>query len=231
MFTLQLEVMKMREDKNSQPSQKGQWQKKPWFWPAVYAGGAVMLAAMLFGYNALVTQVEEAPQPDVAQVEPGPVVETNALTETIKYPFKEASLDKVQVLQEFYEVEADPKSREKALMVFNQTFTTSSGVSLAMNGEEFEVVAAMSGKVLEVKLDEFTGNKIMLEHPNGMQTHYSSVKDIVVKKGDQVTQGQQIATSTDNQWNPTAGVHMHFEVLDNGAYVNPKKLLAFTPSE
>lgn len=227
MFTLQLEVMKMREDKNSQPSQKGQWQKKTWFWPAVYAGGALMLAGMLFGYNALVSNVEEAPLPDLAQVEPGPVVETNARTETMKYPFKEADQSKVQIVQEFYEVKADPKMREKALMVFNQTFTTSSGVSIAMNGEEFEVVAALSGKVIEVKLDKFTGNKITLEHPDGKQTHYSSVKDILVKKDDQVTQGQSIATATDNEWNQAVGVHMHFEVLDNGAYVNPKTLLAF----
>lgn len=227
MFTLQLEVMKMREDKNSQPSQKGQWQKKPWFWPAVYAGGAVLLAAMLFGYNALVTEVEEAPLPDLAQVEPGPVVETNARTETMKYPFKEENLNKVQILQEFYEVNADPEMREKALMVFNQSFTTSSGVSIGMNGEEFEVVAALSGKVVEVKLDEFTGNKIILEHPDGKQTHYSSVKDILVKKGDQVSQGQAIGTATQNEWNPSAGVHMHFEVLVDGAYVNPKSLLGF----
>ncbi|MGE7092681.1 peptidoglycan DD-metalloendopeptidase family protein [Lysinibacillus sp. NPDC048646] len=217
----------MREDKNSKTSQKGQLQKKPWFWPAVYAGGALMLAGMLFGYNSLVSKVEEAPLPDLAQVEPGPVVETNARTENMKYPFKETNLSKVQVSQEFYELEANEESRENALMVFNQTFTTSSGISLSMNGEEFEVVAAMSGKVLEVKLDAFTGNKIVLEHANGMQTHYSSVKDIAVKEGDEVTQGQALGKATDNEWNQAAGVHMHFEVLENGNYINPKKLLAF----
>ncbi|MET4560601.1 stage II sporulation protein Q [Lysinibacillus parviboronicapiens] len=217
----------MREDKNSKTSQKEQLQKKPWFWPAVYAGGALMLAGMLFGYNSLVSKVEEAPLPDLAQVDPGPVVETNARTENMKYPFKETNLSKVQVSQEFYELEANEESRENALMVFNQTFTTSSGISLSMNGEEFEVVAAMSGKVLEVKLDAFTGNKIVLEHANGMQTNYSSVKDIAVKEGDEVTQGQALGKATDNEWNQAAGVHMHFEVLENGKYINPKKLLAF----
>ena len=228
MFTLQLEVMKMREDKNSKTSQneKGQLQKKPWFWPVVYGGGALVLAGLLFGYNSLVSK-EEAPLPDLAQVDPGPVVETNARTENMKYPFKEADFSKVQVSQDFYEVEANEESRENALMVFNQTFTTSSGISLSMNGEEFEVVAALSGKVLEVKLDAFTGNKIVLEHANGMQTHYSSVKDIVVKEGDEVAQGQALGKATDNEWNQAAGVHMHFEVLENGKYINPKKLLAF----
>ncbi|MFJ8457655.1 peptidoglycan DD-metalloendopeptidase family protein [Lysinibacillus xylanilyticus] len=221
----------MREDKNSKTSQdqneKVQVQKKPWFWPAVYGGGALMLAGMLFGYNSLVSKVEEAPSSEVAEVDSGPVVETNARTETMKYPFKEADLSKVQVSQEFYEVEANAESREKALMVFNQTFTTSSGISLSMNGEEFEVLAAMSGKVLEVKLDAFTGNKIVIEHADGKQTHYSSVKDIAVKEGDEVTQGQALGKATDNEWNQAAGIHLHFEVLDNGKYINPKQLLAF----
>lgn len=71
MFTLQLEVMKMREDKNNKASQNqdpnqkenGQLQKKPWFWPVVYTGGALVLAGLLFGYNSLVSKVEEAPLP------------------------------------------------------------------------------------------------------------------------------------------------------------------------
>ncbi len=222
--------MKMREDKNSKTSQnqdeKVQLQKKPWFWPVVYAGGALMLAGLLLGYNSLVSK-EEAPLPTVAEVDSGPVVETNAKTETMKYPFKEANLSKIQVSQEFYEVEANAESREKALMVFNQTYTTSSGISLSMNGEEFEVLAAMSGKVKQVKLDAFTGNKIVIEHANGQETTYSSVKDIAIKEGDQVTQGQVIGKATDNEWNQSAGVHLHFEVLENGKYINPKKLLAF----
>ncbi|MNH38614.1 Stage II sporulation protein Q [compost metagenome] len=60
-----------------------------------------------------------------------------------------------------------------------------------------------------------------------MQTHYSSVKDIAVKEGDEVTQGQALGKATDNEWNQAAGVHMHFEILENGKYINPKKLLAF----
>lgn len=223
--------MKMREDKNSKTSQnqdeKVQLQKKPWFWPAVYAGGALMLAGLLLGYNSLVSKVEEAPSSNVAEVDSGPVVETNAKTETMKYPFKEANLSKMQVSQEFYEVEANAESREKALMVFNQTFTTSSGITLSMNGEEFEVLAALSGKVKQVKLDAFTGNKIVIEHADGKETHYSSIKDIAVKEGDEVTQGQLLGKATDNEWNQTAGVNLHFEVLENGKYVNPKKLLAF----
>jgi stage II sporulation protein Q len=50
---------------------------------------------------------------------------------------------------------------------------------------------------------------------------------ILVKKGDMVKQGQAMATTTENEWNPTAGVHLQFEVLENGEAVNPRTYLAF----
>ncbi|MEG0259724.1 MAG: M23 family metallopeptidase [Lysinibacillus sp.] len=217
----------MREDKNNRPSQKVQWQKKAWFWPAIYAGSALILIGMLFSYNALVSKEEQAPIPELAQVKPNPIVETNAKTESLMYPFKEAKLKEIQVIQDFYDMGADEKARENALMVFNQSFSTSSGLSISMDAKEFEVLAAMSGEVVDVKLDALTGNTVMLKHPNGMETHYSSLKDIQVKKGEKITQGQQLGIATENEWNPTAGIHMHFEVLEDGKYINPRKILAF----
>ena len=120
------------------------------------------------------------------------------------------------VLHNFYDGNAEEAKRENALLVFNQVFTTSTGLTIAINSEPFEVFAAMSGTVSEVKMDAFTGNRITIDHPNGMQTRYTSVSDILVKEGDQVTQGEQIATSQENESNPTAGVHLHFEVLEQG---------------
>src|SRR5690606_13120674 len=97
------------------------------------------------------------------------VIETNAQVETLKYPFDETKKDQVAILQDFYDLAADEATREKALLVFNQTFSTSSGVSISMNSEPFEVRAAMSGEVTKVKLDAFTGNQIIITHPNGME--------------------------------------------------------------
>ena len=76
-------------------------------------------------------------------------------------------------------------------------------------------------------MDAFTGNRITIDHPNGMQTRYTSVADILVKEGDQITQGEQIATTQENESNPTAGIHLHFEVLEQGDFVNPEKYLSF----
>lgn len=69
--------------------------------------------------------------------------------------FKEQYLNEAAILQEFYDVTKDEASRENALLVFNQVFTASTGVSIAINSEPFEIVAAMSGEVTEVKMDSW----------------------------------------------------------------------------
>ena len=215
----------MGEEKNK-PSQKN-WQQRPWFWPVVYSGIALAIIALIISYNALIENQQEKLLLQEPVTPEQTLVETAAKQETLKYPFKEEYFEEVTVLQDFYDMEADAVSRENALLVFNQVFSTSSGVSLAINSEPFEVVAAMSGEVVEIKLDAFTGNAITVDHGNGLQTRYSSVADILVKEGDHLAQGEQIATSSENEWNPTAGIHLHFEVLDEGTPVNPRKLLSF----
>lgn len=219
----------MREDNNKQnkTSQKTNWQQKPWFWPTIYGGIAVVLIGLIFTYSALTREDENETVNEPTVQDESPVIETNARTETLKYPFDESQLENVKVLQDFYDMNADAKTRENALLVFDQTFSTSSGLSISINNEPFEVLAAMSGEVKEVKLDSFTGNKIIIAHPNGMETHYSSVSDILVKEGDLVEQGQPIATTIENEWNPTAGIHLHFEVLEDGKHVNPRNYLTF----
>ena len=140
-------------------------------------------------------------------------IETNAQAESMKYPFKEALLDNVEIVQHFYDMDAPEATREKSILVFDHSYVMNTGVSLSMNSEPFEVVAAMSGKVEEVNLDPFVGDEIVLSHANGMVTKYRSVTGILVKVGDVVEQGDSLATAAENEWNPTAGVHLQFEVL------------------
>jgi stage II sporulation protein Q len=226
MQRIAIEVMKMREEQSNKPSQKNKNPKKPWFWPLIYAGFSVAFVGMIWGYNVFVNtdtagEWSKAGDPDKV------TIETNAQAESMKYPFKETLRDSIEVVQHYYDMEADEATREKSLLVFNQTYVTSTGVSLSMNGEPFEVLAAMSGKVEEVNLDPFEGDEIILSHANGMQTKYRSVTGILVKVGDVVEQGQALATSTENEWNPTAGVHLQFEVLEDGVPINPESKLAF----
>ena len=117
--------------------------------------------------------------------------------------------------------------REKALLVFNQSYETNTGISISIEGKPFEVVASMSGTVKEVINDPFKGSEVTLTHADGMQTVYSSLTEVLVKPGDEVVQGQALATATENEWNPTVGIHLHFEVLKDGETVSPRSLLGF----
>lgn len=227
---MQLEVMKMREEQKNNTSQKKKNNpKKPWFWPLVYAGFSVAFVGMIWGYNVYVTDdsAKDSEWTDASKDPDSVTIETNAQAESMKYPFKETLLDSVEIVQHYYDMEAPEATREQSLVVFNQTYVMNTGVSLSMNSEPFEVVAAMSGKVEEVNLDPFVGDEIVLSHANGMVTKYRSVTGILVKAGDTVEQGDSLATAAENEWNPTAGVHLQFEVLQDGVLVNPETLLAF----
>ena len=155
------------------------------------------------------------------------MVETNAANETLKYPFSEELIDDVAILQDYYDVEADAETRENAMLVFNQQYVTNTGVSISVQGKPFEVVASLSGTVEEVINDPFKGDEIILSHADGMKTIYRSVSEILVKKGDEVSQGQTLGTASENEWNATAGVHLHFEVQKDGIAVNPGSYLGF----
>ncbi|MFJ7825526.1 peptidoglycan DD-metalloendopeptidase family protein [Psychrobacillus sp. NPDC096623] len=220
----------MREEQKNNTSQKKKNNpKKPWFWPLVYAGFSVAFVGMIWGYNVYVTDdsVKDSEWTDANKDPDSVTIETNAQAESMKYPFKETLLDSVEIVQHYYDMEAPEATREQSLVVFNQTYVMNTGVSLSMKSEPFEVVAAMSGKVEEVNLDPFVGDEIVLSHANGMVTKYRSVTGILVKAGDVVEQGDSLATAAENEWNPTAGVHLQFEVLQDGVLVNPETLLAF----
>lgn len=220
----------MREEKPNSPSQKNkQAQKKTWFWPAIYSSIAIVFVGMIWGYSAFMK--DDTPGiTDGAignQNDGAPIVETNATKELLKYPFAEELLDEVAILQNYYDMEADASVREKSLLVFNQSYTTNTGVSISIDDKPFEVIASMSGTVEDVITDVFQGDEVVIAHADGMKTVYSSLTEVLVKTGDEVQQGQPLATTAANEWNPTAGVHLHFEVLINDETVNPASYLGF----
>ena len=91
----------MGEEKKG-PSQKN-WQQQPWFWPVVYSAIALALVGIIIGYNELVQRAEQ----ETVQTEPSEHVDVLVATavqkEEMKYPFKEAYLNEVTVLQDFYD--------------------------------------------------------------------------------------------------------------------------------
>ncbi len=66
------------------------------------------------------------------------------------------------------------------------------------------------------------GNTIVINHGNGFKTRYGHASALYVSAGDYVKQGQLIAKQGNTgRVRGATGIHLHFEILKNGARVNP----------
>ena len=63
------------------------------------------------------------------------------------------------------------------------------------------------------------GNIIILKHPNNYTTVYAHLSRISVRKGEKVTQGENIGAVGATGW--ATGPHLHFEYRINGVYQDP----------
>ncbi len=85
------------------------------------------------------------------------------------------------------------------------------------------VRAAKFGKVTYTGWLGGYGRTVIISHPGGWKTLYGHLSRISVRNGQYVKQGQFIAKGG-NTGNST-GPHLHFEIIGNGDYKNPRKLI------
>jgi murein DD-endopeptidase MepM/ murein hydrolase activator NlpD len=103
------------------------------------------------------------------------------------------------------------------------------GYTVVHKGVDF---AAPEGtKVLSVGagLVTFAGDKagygrmVEINHGNGLATRYCHNEKLLVKEGDMVRKGQEVSLM--GSTGHSTGPHLHFEVLKNGAQVNPLRYI------
>lgn len=96
------------------------------------------------------------------------------------------------------------------------------GIDIA-RPSNYTIKAADNGTVVEAGYSGSFGNKVVINHNNGITTLYAHLSSIHVRVGQTVTKGQQIGVmgSTGN----STGTHLHFEVYKNGALQNPMNYL------
>ena len=86
------------------------------------------------------------------------------------------------------------------------------------------ILAVASGIVTWSGARHGYGNVVELNHGNGYQTRYAHNKKNLVVVGQKVDQGQVIALM--GSTGRSTGSHVHFEVLNDGKPVNPKKYIS-----
>lgn len=85
------------------------------------------------------------------------------------------------------------------------------------------IVAPADGVVAETGTDYGYGRIIHLNHGYGLKTKYAHLDKILVKVGQRVKRGQQIATV--GSTGRTTGPHLHYEVHLNGVPVDPLRYI------
>lgn len=90
------------------------------------------------------------------------------------------------------------------------------------------VKTAGPGEVLFAGDQKGYGLIAIVEHPNRLVTLYAHNRDLRVKTGQKVREGQVIATVGDS--GATSGPHLHFEVRKDGKPVDPLEHLGPVPA-
>ena len=86
-----------------------------------------------------------------------------------------------------------------------------------------KIHASASGVVVEAYDSEGYGLNILIDHGNGYQTRYSHCNSMLVAEGDEVSQGQVIATM--GATGRATGVHLDFRVYLDGTAIDPLTVL------
>jgi len=88
------------------------------------------------------------------------------------------------------------------------------------------VHASAPGTVIRTRrtsLQAGYGNYIVIDHGNGFVTRYAHLESIKVKKGQQVEKGMVVGTVGSS--GGSVAPHLHYEVIRNGAHVDPAQYL------
>ncbi|MFP7492573.1 peptidoglycan DD-metalloendopeptidase family protein [Terribacillus saccharophilus] len=215
------------KEKNS--VSKSKWKRlfrKKWFFPALYLGISALLLTAVLWYQSGTSEPEQAEEDKSifdsfdlgGDEEATPVAEQD---EVVKAPVAEDA--EATVVTKFYDHKADSESQENALVLYDNKYYQSTGVDYAAaDGGSFDVLAALSGTVTEVKDDALHGNVVQMEHSNGVATYYASLEDVKVEVGQEVKQGDVLATAGQSLFAKDKETHLHFEVRNGDTAVNPE---------
>lgn len=213
------------------------WKKllsKRWVTPAVFLAAAAIIVTLMWIYQGTDTtsaptsgntsEVSDETAGGEASSSPEEVVDALPGDQSMQWPVLDRA--KLNEALSFYDNEAGEEERAAAVIQSGDTFMPHVGIDLSdPNGESFDVLAALTGKVSHVEKHPTNGNVVEIDHGNGLVTIYESLTDVAVAEGDEVKQGTIIAKAGRSDAERDLGVHLHFEVRHNGDAVNPASLI------
>ena len=102
-----------------------------------------------------------------------------------------------------------------------QRETLHAGIDLKAN---FGIVNAIAdGIIVKEDYDTRSGNYIVIEHGNGIESIYCHLSKFLYRPGDLVFAGDRIAVS--GATGAATAPHLHFAIKENGKFIDPLPLL------
>lgn len=130
--------------------------------------------------------------------------------------------EKVSIYTNYYDPSKTKEEQEKSLILYDKTYMPNTGV-LYSNDKSFDVVAIYEGEITSITENDVFGHIIEIKHTNNITSKYSSVDNIEVSVGETVNKGEIICTSGKNKVVSASENMLLFELLYNGANVNPEE--------
>ena len=85
------------------------------------------------------------------------------------------------------------------------------------------ILAPAEGRVRYTGPDRGLGNTVILRHGYGIESVFGHLSEILVKPGEKVKRGQEIARMGNS--GRSTGPHLHYQVTVNGVAVNPRNYM------
>lgn len=135
---------------------------------------------------------------------------------------KPYTADTVSIYKNFYDKDASEEEQKNSIIYHEGIYMQNSGITYKAD-EQFDVVASVTGTVTNVTDDTLLGKTVEIRNSNEIIVMYQSLGEVLVKKGDNVTQGQVIAKSGTCTLNSEVKQGLHFEMYKNGSVINPEQ--------
>ena len=127
--------------------------------------------------------------------------------------------EKITIFKKFYDGE---ENKEDSIIYYNGTYMQNSGI-IYNSDTEFKVVSILEGEIKKKKKDDILGYVVEVKHDNNFISSYEGLKNVVVKKGDKITQNAMIGKSGEISLDVNLKNALLFELIKDGKYVNPEK--------
>lgn len=210
---------------------------KKWAYPALYIAAVAIILTVMWAYQGAdkvplvdgqlgdpALSVSDLTTEGEGLVDDQEHLPAAASMETMNWPV--ADFNQIEVLVPFFDSEGSNEAQQAATIQYGNTFMASLGMSLSRQDDEpFDVLAALSGTVTHVENHPVLGHIVEITHDDGFKTVYQSLNHVTVQAQQQVEQGDVIAQAGRNELGKDLGVHLHFEVYQDGQPIDPQAFI------